>query len=28
VVVLSEWKLFGQKNPRWVKGMADLRKHH
>jgi len=28
VVVLSEWELSGQKTPRWVKGMADLRKHH
>ena len=28
VVALSEWKLSGQKNPRWVKGMTDLRKHH
>jgi hypothetical protein len=28
VVALSEWKLSGQKNLRWVKGMADLRKHH
>ena len=28
VVALSEWKLSGQKNLRWVKGMADLWKHH